>query len=114
MKTIGLIGGMSWESTQSYYQVINQSIKQKLGGLHSAKVILFSVDFAEIAALQNQGDWQGAGEILADAAHKLSLIGADAIVVCTNAPIPCIRSPRKLRRVLIFHYCILVMQQARD
>jgi aspartate racemase len=84
MKTIGLIGGMSWESTQSYYQVINQSIKQRLGGLHSAKVILFSVDFAEIAALQAHGDWQSAGEILADAAHKLSLIGADAIVVCTN------------------------------
>lgn len=84
MKTIGLIGGMSWESTQSYYQLINQLIKQRLGGLHSAKVILFSVDFAEIAALQTQGDWQGAGHILADAAHKLSLIGADAIVVCTN------------------------------
>ncbi|UJF21587.1 aspartate/glutamate racemase family protein [Shewanella sp. OMA3-2] len=84
MRTIGLIGGMSWESTQSYYQVINQSIKQRLGGLHSAKVIIYSVDFAEIAALQTQGDWQGAGRMLADAAHKLALIGADAIVVCTN------------------------------
>jgi aspartate racemase len=84
MKTIGLIGGMSWESTQTYYRAINELVKQRLGGLHSAKIILFSVDFAEIEALQMAGDWQQAGEILARAAHSLQLAGADFLVLATN------------------------------
>ncbi|MCE0559242.1 MULTISPECIES: aspartate/glutamate racemase family protein [unclassified Motilimonas] len=84
MKTIGIIGGMSWESTQLYYQQINQLIKLELGGLHSAKLVLFSVDFAEIAALQRQGDWHQAGAILADAAKALERAGADFIVIATN------------------------------
>lgn len=84
MKTIGLIGGMSWESTVSYYQQINQGVKARLGGLHSAKIILISVDFAEIEALQHQGDWVSAGAILADAAQRLELAGAGAFMICTN------------------------------
>lgn len=84
MKQLGLIGGMSWESTQSYYQLINQTVKAKLGGLHSAKLCLYSVDFAEIAKLQAAGDWQKMTTILAGAATSLKLAGSDAIVICTN------------------------------
>lgn len=84
MKTIGLIGGMSWESTVSYYQLINQGVKARLGGLHSAKIILISVDFAEIEALQHNGDWTRAGAVLADAAQRLELAGAGAFMICTN------------------------------
>ena len=84
MKTIGLIGGMSWESTVTYYQAINQGVKVRLGGLHSAKIILISVDFAEIETLQHQDKWHEAGEVLADAAKRLELAGADAFMICTN------------------------------
>lgn len=84
MKTIGMIGGMSWESTIPYYRIINQTIKQKLGGLHSAKIVLLSVDFHEIEALQRAGDWETAGQLLAQAAHSLELAGADFVVLCTN------------------------------
>ncbi|MBU1619047.1 MAG: aspartate/glutamate racemase family protein [Gammaproteobacteria bacterium] len=84
MKTIGLIGGMSWESTIPYYRQINQRIKQQLGALHSGKIILYSVDFAEIEQLQRSGDWDKAGEVLADAALKLQAAGAECIVLCTN------------------------------
>lgn len=84
MKTIGLIGGMSWESTQSYYRAINELIKQRLGGLHSAKIVLVSVDFAEIEALQMAGDWQQAGEMLARAAQSVERAGADFVLLCTN------------------------------
>ncbi|OBX05521.1 aspartate racemase [Gallibacterium salpingitidis] len=84
MKVIGLLGGMSWESTVSYYQIINQQIKQRLGGLHSAKIVLYSVDFAEIERCQVSGDWDKSAEILANAAQKLALAGADFILICTN------------------------------
>ncbi len=84
MKTIGLLGGMSWESTVLYYQIINRTIKDQLGGLHSAKCLLHSVDFAEIEACQANGDWDKAGEILSAAAKNLEQIGADFIVICTN------------------------------
>jgi aspartate racemase len=84
MKTIGLIGGMSWESSQNYYQLVNQEVKKRLGGLHSAKVILFSVDFAEIEKLQHQGDWDKTAEILSHAALSLEKAGADFILICTN------------------------------
>lgn len=84
MKTIGLIGGMSWESTVTYYRQINEAIKQRLGGLHSAKIVLYSVDFHEIERLQHAGDWDAAGAMLADAARALDAAGADVIVVCTN------------------------------
>lgn len=84
MKTIGLIGGMSWESTIPYYRLINETIKEKLGGLHSGKIILYSVDFHEIEKLQSAGDWDAAGLILAQAARSLELAGADFLVLCTN------------------------------
>lgn len=84
MKTLGLIGGMSWESTLPYYRIVNERVRARLGGLHSAKLILHSVDFAEIEALQHAGDWDAAGARLADAARGLRLAGAEAIVVCTN------------------------------
>lgn len=84
MKTIGLIGGMSWESTATYYTLINQAVKHELGGLHSAKIVLVSVDFAQIEALQMQGEWQKAGEVLAQAAVSLQSAGADFFLICTN------------------------------
>lgn len=84
MKTLGLIGGMSWESTVPYYQHINQTIKAELGGLHSAKLLLYSVDFCEVEQLQVTGQWEAAGQLLAGVAQKLELAGADALVLCTN------------------------------
>lgn len=84
MKTIGLLGGMSWESTIPYYRLINEGIKQRLGGLHSARILMHSVDFHEIEACQASGEWDKAGEILAQAAANLERIGADGIVLCTN------------------------------
>lgn len=84
MKTIGLIGGMSWESSSQYYRIINEEVKQRLGGLHSAKCILYSVDFEEIEICQRNGEWEKAAQILTDAAHSLESAGADFIVICTN------------------------------
>jgi len=84
MKTIGLIGGMSWESTLPYYRLINQTIRAELGGLHSARVLLHSVDFHEIEQLQHAGDWDGCGLAMARAARSLQAGGADFIVLCTN------------------------------
>lgn len=84
MRTLGLLGGMSWESTLPYYRIVNERVRERLGGLHSAKLVLHSVDFAGIEALQHAGDWDAAGAQLADAARGLRLAGADAIVVCTN------------------------------
>ncbi|PFQ25854.1 aspartate/glutamate racemase family protein [Bacillus cereus] len=84
MKTIGLIGGMSWESTSEYYRIINEEIKERLGGLHSAKCLINSVDFEEIERYQSSGDWDGAGEILGNAAYSLQKGGADFIIICTN------------------------------
>ncbi|MCG1023419.1 aspartate/glutamate racemase family protein [Sutcliffiella horikoshii] len=84
MKVIGLIGGMSWESSVEYYRMINQEIKRRLGGLHSAKCLLYSVDFHEIERYQSEGAWEKAGEVLGDAARSLEMGGADFIVICTN------------------------------
>lgn len=84
MKTIGLIGGMSWESTVLYYQIINNGIKARLGGLHSAQIVLASVDFEPIEKMQAAGDWDGAAAVLSDAAQRLERAGADGIMICTN------------------------------
>ncbi len=84
MRTIGLIGGMSWESTVSYYRHINVATKERLGGLHSAQLLLYSVDFHEVERLQRSGDWAGAGALLAQAARVLESAGAAFIVLCTN------------------------------
>ena len=84
MKTIGLLGGMSWESTLPYYRHINEAVRERLGGLHSARLVLYSLDFHEIEALQRQGDWAAAGTLLADAARHLESAGADFLLLCTN------------------------------
>jgi len=84
MKTIGMIGGMSWESSIEYYRVINQAVKEKLGGLHSAKSLMYSVDFAEIEALQHAGKWDQATQAMIEAARHLEAGGADFVVICTN------------------------------
>ncbi len=84
MKTIGLIGGMSWESTVPYYRLINETMREQLGGLHSAQLVLYSVDFYAIERLQHAGDWEAAGALLGDAAGALERAGADFIVLCTN------------------------------
>lgn len=84
MKTIGLIGGMSWESTVTYYKIINEVVKEQLGGLHSAKVLLYSVDFQEIEECQCNGEWDKSAEILITAAKKLEKAEADFIIICTN------------------------------
>jgi len=84
LKTIGLLGGMSWESTLPYYRIINQTISRELGGFHSAKILLFSMDFHEIEALQHAGDWERAGALLAEAARRLETAGADFLVIATN------------------------------
>ena len=84
MKTIGLLGGMSWESTVTYYQIINETVMKELGGLHSAKLLMYSVDFEEIEHCQSSGDWDKSAAVLSDAAQRLEQAGADFIVLCTN------------------------------
>jgi aspartate racemase len=84
MKTIGLLGGMSWESTVPYYRIINETVNERLGQLHSARIVLYSVDFQEIERLQHAGEWQETGRILAGAAVRLESAGADLLVICTN------------------------------
>ena len=84
MKTIGLIGGMSWESSLEYYRIINERVKEKLGGLHSAKCLMYSVDFEEVEKLQHQGQWGEAAKLMIDAAKRLECGGADFVVICTN------------------------------
>ncbi|WP_406197317.1 aspartate/glutamate racemase family protein [Kitasatospora sp. NBC_01560] len=84
MKTLGLIGGMSWESTAEYYRTLNQLTRERLGGLHSARLVLYSVDFATVERLQAEGRWAEAGELLAGAARSLEAAGADLLLLCTN------------------------------
>lgn len=84
MKTLGLLGGMSWESTAIYYRLLNEIVRERLGGLHSAKLLLWSFDFAEIAERQHHGDWDGAGLLLIDAARKLEAGGVEGLLLCTN------------------------------
>jgi len=84
MKTIGLIGGMSWESSLEYYRIINETVKEKLGGFHSAKIIMYSVDFDEVEKLQHQAKWEEATEFMIDAAQRIEKAGADFVVICTN------------------------------
>ncbi len=84
MKIIGLIGGMSWESSQEYYRIINETVKEMLGGFHSAKIIMYSVDFEEIEKLQHQGKWRELTELMIDAARRIERGGADFVVICTN------------------------------
>jgi aspartate racemase len=84
MKTLGLLGGMSWESTTAYYQRLNRLARERLGGQHSAKLLIWSADFAPIAAMQAAGDWAGAARVLVDAARRLEAAGAEALLICAN------------------------------
>ena len=84
MKTIGLVGGMSWESSLEYYRIINEMVRERLGGLHSAKCVMYSVDFAEIEELQHDGEWKKAADAMVDAARHVETGGADFVVICTN------------------------------
>jgi aspartate racemase len=84
MKTIGLIGGLSWESTAPYYRHLNEGVRERLGGLHSARIVLWSFDFAQVEALQAEGDWAGATRLMEDAARRLAAAGAELIVIASN------------------------------
>lgn len=114
MKTIGLIGGMSWESTTTYYRVINETIKEKLGGLHSAKCILYSVDFEEIETCQFNGDWDGSARILCDAAKSLEKAGADFIVICTNTMHKILPEINKTVDIPILHIAEMTAIELRE
>jgi aspartate racemase len=103
LKVIGLIGGMSCESTALYYGQINEAIKERLGGLHSAKIILYSVDFHEVERLQHSGDWLAAGLLLADAARALEGAGADFLVLCTNTMHKVAPAIEAAVRIPLFH-----------
>ncbi|OGD28643.1 MAG: aspartate racemase [Candidatus Aminicenantes bacterium RBG_13_63_10] len=84
MKTIGLVGGMSWESTLEYYRIINQRVKEKAGGFHSAKIVLYSVDFEEVESRQHQGRWEELASLMIDAARRVEKAGSDVLCICTN------------------------------
>jgi aspartate racemase len=84
MKTIGLVGGMSWESTLEYYRIINQRMKERMGGFHSAKILLYSVDFQEVESLQHRGGWKELTDLMIDAAQRVERAGAELLVICTN------------------------------
>ncbi|TSA10808.1 MAG: aspartate/glutamate racemase family protein [Comamonadaceae bacterium] len=114
MKTIGLLGGMSWESTIPYYRVINQRVKERLGGLHSAKVILYSVDFHDIERLQHAGDWDAAGLMLARAARSLEQAGADFIVLCTNTMHKVAPAIERAIRIPLLHIADPTARQIRN
>ena len=103
MKTIGLIGGMSWESTVTYYKLMNQEVKNRLGGFHSAKILLYSVDFAEIEELQRKGEWEKSGELLADVAQRLEQAGVDMILIGTNTMHKVAQQVRESIRVPLVH-----------
>lgn len=103
MKIIGLIGGMSWESTVPYYRQINETVKERLGGLHSAQIILYSVDFHDVERLQHSGNWKAAGELLAHAACALESAGADFLVLCTNTMHKVAPAIERAVRIPLFH-----------
>ena len=103
MKTIGMIGGMSWESTVTYYQVVNETVKERMGGLNSAKVLLYSVNFDEIEKRQASGDWEECGEILGTAAQNLEKAGADFIIICTNTMHKVAPQMQKMIRIPIIY-----------
>nr|WP_321240473.1 aspartate/glutamate racemase family protein [uncultured Tolumonas sp.] len=114
MKTIGLIGGMSWQSTVPYYRLINEIVSQKLGGLHSAKLILWNMDFEAIASLQRQDRWQEAGEVMADAALRLQQAGAESIVICTNTMHKLVPDMQPYLQIPILHIADATAQVIRQ
>lgn len=111
MKTIGLIGGMSWESSSEYYRIINEEVKLRLGGLHSAKCVLFSVDFEEIEICQRNGEWGKAAKILTDAAWSIEAAGADFVVICTNTMHKVANEIQSGIRIPLLHIADITAQQ---
>ncbi|MEE9502129.1 MAG: aspartate/glutamate racemase family protein [Candidatus Aminicenantaceae bacterium] len=103
MKTIGLIGGMSWESSLEYYRIINETVKRELGGFHSAKSLMYSVDFQEIEELQHQGRWEDATQMMIDAAHRVERGGADFVIICTNTMHKMAEEVEKSIRIPLLH-----------
>ena len=114
MKTIGLIGGMSWESSIEYYRIINEAVKAKLGGLHSAKSIMVSVDFAEVEILQHQGKWTEAARMMVEAAKSLENGGADFIVICTNTMHKAADEIQTNVKIPLLHIADATAQQVKD
>lgn len=114
MKTIGLIGGMSWESTIPYYRIINETVKQKLGGLHSAKIVLVSVDFDEIAQHQHAGNWTEAGRLLAKAARSVEAGGADFILICTNTMHKLVDDVQAAVKIPVLHVVDVLVERLKQ
>jgi len=114
MKTIGLIGGMSWESSAEYYRLINEAVREKLGGLHSAKCILYSVDFAAIEMMQQQGRWEEAAQALITAAHSLEQAGADFLILCTNTMHKVAEAIQKNIHIPFMHIADATAQKIRE
>lgn len=114
MKTIGMLGGMSWESTSTYYRALNEGIKGELGGLHSAKIVLYSVDFEEIEVLQHAGDWDATARILADAAGKVEKAGADFLLICTNTMHKVANQVEKAVDIPLLHLADATGKRLRD
>ena len=113
-KTIGLLGGMSWESTATYYRELNEGIKAELGGLHSAKICLVSVDFAEIERLQHNDDWEGTAVILSEAAVSVEKAGADFLLICTNTMHKVAPQIEQHISIPILHIADATAQRLRD
>ncbi len=113
MKTVGLIGGMSWESSIEYYRIINETVRDRLGGLHSAKSIMYSVDFAEIEALQHQGRWDEATEMMIAAAQNVENGGADFVIICTNTMHKMADEVQKHIRVPLLHIADATAEQIK-
>ena len=114
MKTIGLLGGMSWESTLEYYKLINEGVKQNLGKLHSAKIAMVSVDFEPIEVLQHQGDWEGTAQILSHAALQVQNAGADFLVICTNTMHKVVPQIEQQLAIPILHIADATAQELLD
>lgn len=114
MKTIGLIGGMSWESTVTYYKIINETVKKELGGLHSAKILLYSVDFDEIEKCQSDGEWDKSAAILGNAAKNLEKAGADYIIICTNTMHKVVPQIQKQISIPIIHIAEATAEKLKE
>lgn len=103
MKTLGLIGGMTWESSLEYYRIVNEVVKEKLGGLHSARCVMYSFDFVDVEILQHQGKWREATELMVDAARRIEAAGADVVVICTNTMHKMANDVRKAIGIPLLH-----------
>ena len=114
MKTVGLIGGMSWESTITYYRIINEEVQKRLGGVHSARLLMHSFDFDDIAALQRAGDWNGCAEVLGRAGEGLAKAGADFLVICTNTMQLCAAAVERRAGVGVLHMAFPLGAAIRD